>query len=165
MPDNTIQLLNNAVSDLAYLNEVGIQHMDTMDEDELVAAMVAIRDLRHDLANLSDDVESALLKRHTNRKFVVEGIGEVEIKKAKKYSDWDNEGLTAVVVARALDERILDESSGEYEAGFAAVARVLSECSRPSWRLTALRARGIDESEYCHIEEGALSVRLPPRQP
>lgn len=131
--------------------------------DALAIILAAIRDCRAELAALAKVVEADLIATAGKKRFVVPGLGEVEVKKSKKYTHWNDRDLAAVVVARALDERVLDETSGEYEPREQAVARVLMECARPSWRLTPLRDRGIDESEFCTIEDDGWSVRLPPK--
>jgi sugar diacid utilization regulator len=146
--------------DLFDLSDI-IDAADTATADELVRALVRIREWRAEFAALAADLERKLTEKVGRGSFVVEGVGEVKVATDTKRRAWDNEGLTRVVVARALDERIVDESTGEYEAAHAAVARVMSECARPSWRVTPLRARGIDETEFCEVEFGALTVRLP----
>lgn len=143
--------------------QMGVER-DQIDRDEMVRMLVEIRDFRSDLAAFAKDVERELLARAGERRWVVEELGEVAVRKNTKRSRWDNEGLTAKVVALALDERVLDESTGEYESAHAAVARVLSECSRPSWRLTPLRARNVQIDEYCEQEDAGWSVELPPRR-
>lgn len=135
-----------------------------LDRDEKVHLLCYLRDLRADLAVFAKRVENDLLADAGERRWIVDTLGEVAVRKNTKRSRWDNEGLTARVVALALDERVLDEESGEYESAHSAVARVLSECSRPSWRLTPLRSRGIDESEFCEVTPDGWSVELPPRR-
>lgn len=125
--------------------------------------LAAIRDARQDLAKFAATVEADLMAAAGERRFTVDGLGEVEIKKTTKRTQWANEDLTKVVVARALDERIVDEATGEYEPREQAVARVLSECARPSWRLTPLRARAIDPDEFSTVTEESYGVQLPPR--
>lgn len=136
----------------------------TDDRDELVRLLVYIRDLRADLAMVAKDAERELLARAGERRWVVEGTGEVAVRKATKRSHWDNDGLTRCLVALALDERIVDVETGEYEPAWEAVARVLSECSRPSWRVTPLRARGLAVDEFCSETDQGWSVELPPRR-
>jgi hypothetical protein len=69
-----------------------------------------------------------------------------------------------VVVARALDERQVDEATGEYERESSAVARVLRECiSLGAGKVTGLRARGIQPDEFCKEEPDGWAVMLPPR--
>lgn len=129
--------------------------------DKFVHILVAIRDARAELATFARDVESELMAHAGERKWITPGIGEVVIRKSTKRSEWDNDGLTRKLVALALDERIVNEETGEYEPAWEAVARVLSECSRPSWRVTPLRARGLAVDEFCHEADGGYSVQLP----
>jgi hypothetical protein len=131
--------------------------------DTLVGVLCAIRDCRADLASLAKDIEAELLVTAGSKRFVVEGLGEVEIRKSIKRTEWDDEGLTRVLVARALDERIVNEQTGEYEPAHESVARVLSECARPSWRVTPLRARGLAVDEFCVERADGYSVQLPRR--
>ncbi len=131
--------------------------------DDLVRLLMLLREVRAELAAVADEVTRDLLAHADTKRFVVPEIGEVAIRKSTKRTQWDHEALTRVVVARALDERLVDEDTGEYEAAHEAVARVLSECSRPSWRVTPLRARGIDDSEFCTVTENGWDVQLPPR--
>lgn len=136
---------------------------ESLQPDDAVARLMQIRDLRADLASIATEIERVLIERAPSRKFVVDGVGEVQIRKSMKRTDWDNEGLTRVLVAYALDERKLNEETGEYESAHESVARVLSECSRPSWRVTPLKARGLSVDEFCHEEPDAVSVQLPAR--
>ncbi len=131
---------------------------------EILAILLsAIRGLRAGLKPFEDRVERDLMETAGSKRFVVEGLGEVQIRKSVKRTQWDNDALAQVVVAYALDERVLDEESGEYESAFQAVARVLMECARPSWRIIPLRDRGIDPDEYCSVDEASWGVQLPPR--
>ncbi len=129
----------------------------------LAVVLSAIRGLRAGLRPLEDRIERDLMETAGSKRFVVEGLGEVNIRRSVKRTAWDNDALAQVVVAYALDERVLDQDTGEYESAFQAVARVLMECARPSWRITPLRARGIDPDEYCSVDEAAYGVQLPSR--
>lgn len=131
--------------------------------EALTYVLCAIRDARADLATLYAKIETDLLSASGNKRFLVDGLGEVSISKKTDRTKWDHEGLTRKLVALARDERILNEGTGEYEPVEEAVARVLTECARPSWRLTPLRARHIPVDEYCTAEDAGYSVRLPPR--
>jgi hypothetical protein len=136
---------------------------DELPPEAMAVVLCAFRDCRADLASVAKRIENDLITSAGKRRFTVEGLGEVEIRPRKKRTEWDNDGLTRKVVALALDERVLDETTGEYEPAHAAVARVLAECARPSWRLTPLRARHVPIDEYCHEEDDGWSVQLPAR--
>lgn len=136
----------------------------TNNPDALAIVLGAIRDARADLAALAKKVETDLLAVAGAQRFLVDGFGEVEVRRNTKRTQWDSEALTRKLVALALDERKLNEGTGEYEPAHEAVARVLSECARPSWRVTPLRTRHIQVDEYCHEEMDGYSVQLPPRK-
>jgi|SRR5580765_3143861 len=163
----------SASSLVQYLHEFGLVAEAEYDEtvhdtaaetaEVLALILAAVRDARADLATLGKKVEQHLMEMAGEKRFVVAGLGEVEIRSQTRYTHWDNEALTRLLVALALDERRLDQLTGEYEPSHEAVARVLSECSRPSWRLTPLRARNIPVDEYCEISSDGYAVQLPPR--
>lgn len=137
---------------------------EDLTDEQLVLMMVAIRNCRQDLASLYDEMEQMLLSLNSGREITIEGVGVVELKRSTKRTNWDNHELMRHVVSRALDERQVNEETGEAEPGWEAVARAIEECARPSWRLTPLRARGLDPDEFCVTEEAHRSVQLPPRQ-
>ncbi len=139
---------------------------DIRDNSESLAIiLVAIRDCKADLTILQKKVEQELVQTAGKKRFVVEGLGEVEVRKSTKRNEWDHEGLTRVLVAMAADERIVDEQTGEYEREADAVARVISECAGISyWRVTPLRARHIQVDEFCHEEPADWQVQLPKRK-
>lgn len=106
---------------------------------------------------LRSRVEQTVAKR-AKTKLIIGNHITAEIRGGKKRTQWDNDLLYSHVVSRALDERKIDEETGEYEPADQAVARVLKECARPSWRVTPLRARGIDPDQFCTAEWAPSSV-------
>src|SRR5262252_1708751 len=139
--------------------EYAVPDHNDVDPQRYAYVLHAVRNLRRELAAFEDRVEADLLK-HARRTFVVPGLGEVKISKVTRRTGWDNAGLIRKITALALDERILDTRTGEYEPAHEAVARVLGECARPSWRLAPLRARNIPVDEYCHEEPDGYSVKI-----
>lgn len=137
---------------------------DPIPPETLAVILAAIRDCRADLAKLADEISGELIVSAGQKRFVVDGLGEVQIRRNTKRTEWDHDGLTRVLVARALDERVLNDETGEYEPTHEAVARVLGECARPSWRVTPLRARGIQVDEFCREQPDGWQVSLPPRE-
>ena len=129
------------------------------DIDRAVRDLAALRAARKALADwelvLADYLADAL-GRNT---ITVDGVGTVLVKHGAKRTEWDNDALHRAVVARARDERRIDPDTGEViESEGEAVGRVLADCARPSWRLTALRALGLDPDEYCATSPGRISV-------
>ncbi len=133
--------------------------------ESLAIILAAIRDCKADLTILQKKVEQELVAVAGKKRFVVEGMGEVEVRKSTKRNEWDHEGLARVLTAMAADERIVDTETGEYERESDAVARVLTECAGISyWRVTPLRARHIQVDEFCHEEPADWQVQLPKRR-
>ena len=128
--------------------------------DRYVYVLHAVRVCRRRLSDFEAKVSDDLVARAAEHTFTVDGLGEVQIRKRTRRTHWDNEGLTRKLVAMSRDERILNEMTGEYEPEAEAVARVLSECARPSWRLTPLRERHIPIDEYAHEEDAGYTVRI-----
>lgn len=138
---------------------------DPHSPEALAIELAAIRDLRADLGALAHEIEGELIASAGQKRFVVEGLGEVQIRKNIKRTEWDNDGLTRVLVARALDERReMFPGTGEFEPAHEAVARVLAECARPSWRVQPLRDHGLTVDEFCREELNGWQVQLPPRE-
>lgn len=129
---------------------------------ELCAALREVRDLKRALGVWDDHLSDQIAELMPGKWDEVEGVGLVEVKRGAKRTKWDHDALSSLVVARALDERKLDESTGEYEREAEAVSRVLRECAAFSyWRVTKLRERGIDPDEYAETQPGRVSVVLP----
>lgn len=86
---------------------------------------------------------------------------EITVRKNKTYREWDHEEVAKRVVSRAVDARLVDETTGEVlESEAQAVARGLLNAARPSWRTTVLRDMGIDPDEFCVTDVNGMSCRL-----
>lgn len=133
--------------------------------DDVAVALVELADVKRRAARAYDEAERRYLILAPEKRYEVPGVGLVEVSKRTKRTGWRHAELLPVLVARALDERQLDEESGEYEREASAVARVLRECvSFGAGKVTGLRARGIQPDEFCDETPDGYSVRLPPVQ-
>jgi hypothetical protein len=147
------------------LEEVEMTAKEVTDPAELATLLAELRNVKGAAAVTYQWVENLLLDAAGNaRRLEVAGVGTVEIRKATKYLQWQHGELWKRVVALALDERVLDVDTGEYEREADAVARVLLECATPAWKLTGLRARGIQVDEFCQVEPDGFTVKLPTRK-
>jgi hypothetical protein len=83
--------------------------------DDLVRLIVAIREERANLATVAADVTKDLLAHADTKRFVVENIGEIEIKKSTKRTQWRHDELLPAVIARVMDEHetLYDRETGE----------------------------------------------------
>jgi hypothetical protein len=133
--------------------------------DDLAHLLADLASLKRAVSETYKTVEARLVAEAGNRKFEVAGLGLVEIKKSTTYRAWDHDRLWGTVTAVALDERRIDPETGELlEREAETISRVLRDCATPSWKVTGLRAHGLQVDEYCEVEENGYSVRLPRRE-
>jgi hypothetical protein len=149
----TIDLLTEAVSEFDGVASVFGRDWSV---DELARALVAIRDARSDLALVAERLEKELCTAAGEKVFVVEGVGQVEIKGKVRRVKWDKESLLRAV----LDSRLVNEATGEVVEE-TPVDRVLHVWNLGAPRLFALRARRIDEDQFCEATFEGWTVRLP----
>lgn len=137
--------------------------------EALAIVLVAIRECRAELANLYDVVERDCLGEMGEKRMLVGGVGEVEVKHATTRTAWEYDSLVPAIVARLADEPgvFYDPKDGVFLPSAtigANVARRLREClSISGGKVTGLRALGIDPDEYCHTEHGKAQIKLPKR--
>jgi hypothetical protein len=138
--------------------------------EALAFLLAAIRDCRQDLAALYKRIETDLMNEAGEKRFVVEGGGEVEIKHTTKRTQWRHSDLLAAVIARVMDEpaTIYDQETGEllpYMTIGHNVTERLRDCvSLGAGKVTGIRAIGLQPDEFCHEEDGGYSVKLWPRE-
>lgn len=131
---------------------------DNFDVDRAITDLHRLRTIRQALAMWEGELTDWLADALGRNQVTVDGVGTAEIKRGNDRKQWDNDALIRLVIARGRDERRVDEETGEYESEAEAVGRALMACARPSWRVTALKERGIDPDEYCEKTPGRLSV-------
>lgn len=109
-----------------------------------------------------DAYKAALLSEAGERAFDT-AQGRWEIKKSTKRTGWQWDALIPRLVAAGQTERrIIDPEAGEVESEGHAVARALRESvSFSGAKVTGLRARGIDASDYCNEEDGGYDLMVP----
>lgn len=145
--------------------------VETPPLDELVGARIDVRDLRSDLAQLERDLDARIVSAMgSDRKAVIEGVGQVEVKWSKRRTGWDHERLIPSVVARLVDDpsTVYDPETAEIlppAAIGANVAARLRECvSFGAGKVVGLRALGLQPDEFCSEDPAHASVVLPPRE-
>lgn len=146
--------------------EAAYQAMD-WGRDELVHLLVEIRKVRAQLAEFADTVTKDLLAHADAKRFVVDGIGEVEIKKSTKRTQWRHDELLPAVIARVMDEHetLYDRETAELlpyvQIGHNLTARLRECVSFGGGKVTGLRGIGLDPSEFCHQEDDGWGVKIP----
>lgn len=130
--------------------------------DEVALLLADLRDVKQAASECFDRVESHLTNCRPTyvdtktgeikpvKEMVVVGLGPIEFKTSTSRKEWKNEELWSDVVRYARN------NDGDPVA-------LLSECARPSWRVTPLRAIGINPADYCIETPGEVKPVLPPR--
>lgn len=132
---------------------------------ELLTALVAVRDekarAREIERDLIEQIHAIADDRRLSRKF---DHGPLRVELATSANrKWDHDETIKHVVARALDERQVDEATGEVEPSWATVARALKECAGIGyWRVGALKQRGLDPDEFAEVTSRTPTVRVAP---
>lgn len=135
--------------------------------DDLVRLLVAIREERANLATFASDVTKELLTRADEKRFTVMGIGEIEIKKSTKRTQWRHDELLPAVIARVMDEHetLYDRETGELlpyvQIGHNLTARLRECVSFGGGKVTGLRAIGLQPDEFCKEDDDGWSVVIP----
>lgn len=163
-------VLVQSLAEFAREMELEYADAEALPPESQAIVLCAIRDCRTDLANLFAAVERDLISNAGEKRFIVEGVGEVEIKRGMKRTGWRHDELVPAVVARIVDEpeTLCDTETGELHPPAVIghnVANRLRECvSFGAGKVTGLRPLGLQSDEFCHEEPKAWSVKLPPRQ-
>jgi hypothetical protein len=151
--------------EIDYDRECGMSSPDTY-----AVLLAAAREARAGLAVLEKKIERDLIHAAGEKRFVVDGIGEVEIKKRTRRTAWRHDELLPVVVARIMDEpgTLFDRESGEKlpptVMGLHVAARLRQCISFGAGKVTGLVPLGIDPTEFCSVESDGYAVVLPPRR-
>lgn len=152
----------STITATALVENVAAKAAEAGDLESLCVALSELRALKKTVGLLDDELSTLIAPLIHGPYKEVDGIGVVEVKKRSDRKAWDHDRLTDLVVARAIDERVLDEETGEYEREATAVAKALRDCAGISyWKVTGLRKRGIDPDEFCETTPGRVAVILP----
>src|SRR5690242_17637887 len=152
------ELLETAVGDPAGLSDA-----------EIVGLLVRIRDCRAGLAVLASTLELAVAQRHGPDKWVVDNVGEVQVRRSVARRAWRHDELIPAVIARIIGEpaTIYDPETGEllpYAQIAANITVRLRDCvSFGAGKVTGLRALGLQPDEFCEQDDAHYSVQLPRR--
>ena len=139
--------------------------------DAMVRSRIEVRDLRADLAQLERDLDARLVEAMgRDRKAVIDGIGQVEVRFSKRRTAWRHDELLPAVVSRIADDpsTLYDPETGVVLPPAligSNVAARLRECvSFGAGKVVGLRAIGLQPDEFCSEDEAHASVVLPPRE-
>lgn len=145
-----------------FLSYIEDHHQDSDDSVLVALLLVALNELNQYLAETRKKVSEYLVAARPVevdsetgeikpvKHFEVPGLGVVEFKRSTSRKQWRHDDLRKEIlsICRANDYDALE---------------VLNECASPTWRVTALRAIGIDPADYALETPGEVSPVLPSR--
>lgn len=139
--------------------------LERADTAEVARALVQVRNARRSLGDIERELETELAEnRFESKVTTVSGVGTFEVRRGSVRKSWDSDGLVSLLVRRALDPEGTGEIPGNPFAIAERIRDALTECApfTPSmgWRVTALRARGVDVDDYCATSPGRVSVQI-----
>lgn len=131
-------------------------------DDELVDLLRLMRDTSRAWSTVAAVVESEIANRNPAGQHATSDGAAFKVRKGATKTTWDTDRLWSALVARACDERLLDEQTGEYEREADAVGRVLRSClgKNPGWTATGVRDAGLDPDDYRTTEGYRSTVQL-----
>ena len=144
---------------------------DTMKEEQpeeyklLIQAFAELDDCREQKKELNvweRDIIERIHELMPKGVMYIPAIGKVT-RSTSTSKKWDNEAMWNVLIARALDSRMVDKETGEVlEREASAVRRVIEECAYVSyWRTTPLiETYGIDPEEYYETSNPKPAIRI-----
>lgn len=86
---------------------------------------------------------------------VVQGVGEIEIRRAKNRKEWDHAGLQKAVL-----ESLMRSRGGEVPTPWDVRDALMAAVGVAYWKVTELKRLGINVSEYCTEVPGNRKVEI-----
>jgi hypothetical protein len=132
---------------------------------DIATELFAVRSEIAALKLRENDLEGRLAAEMEDNVFEVPSIGVFQRRRKTDRKAWDHEGIYSALLRRLRDlgpGKVTDDETGEIieldpmEGAF----RTLKEGANPSWRVTALRQRGLDPDEFCETTYGGFSIQF-----
>jgi hypothetical protein len=149
-----VEALHTQAGELAAAGETGM----------LAFGLDRVRELRRVLGDLERAVEGHVAGLMDGKTETIDGLGTLERRKGTDRKAWQSDDLLRRVVHSMP---WVDPETGEMlerDLLVDAVLEAISACVpiTPSlgWRVTALKARGIDPDEWCESKPGRTSVQI-----
>lgn len=136
--------------------------LDQLHEIEALDVLAAVREARQSLSQIEAVVEARAARLMSSNKVEWPG-GVAERRFGKDRKEWKNDDLAHQVVQLIAGE-LAASPEGEIDEMLAALiadaVAKYAETNRPTWRVTPLKAMGIDPDEFCHAIPGRTTIQI-----
>lgn len=130
--------------------------LENLDTASLVSMLDAVRDMVNTLKTTDEQIVEALVKKMGDPVSIGGAVAEVKWGKPRK--QWETEKLGALVSEEILT-RAIDPETGALEVPVSQlIQRLLNFVGVSYWKVTALKALGIDPDEFCEVGPAKASV-------
>lgn len=155
---NEIDALRAAIVGLSLAVPRWVEDIDGEDPVPLVLLLDDLRWLRQELASVEAYAESQAARAMTTRHLTLPD-GRIAERWPGSRKHWRNRELLAQLWDAAIDFAAgdLDEAVGAFRESIVAAAGIAY------WRVKPLRQAGLDPDDFCDIERGRATVRIPPK--
>lgn len=128
--------------------------------DDVCEVLLALRDLKRDVAALDAEVEQAIIGMMDESIIVLPSGQQVEKRTGADRKAWDHKSLASVVADRVYESSI-DMDTGEVLLSPKDMMTKMFEYAAPSyWRVGELNKIGISADAYCEKSEGKTSISI-----
>lgn len=126
---------------------------------DLAMLLDAVRAARQEIAAVESNLEVRTAKAMAAedlKSTELDGVGFVEWRRGSRGKSWEHEQLASAVIDRHMDDR----ADGELPTPWEVRDWILEAAAPGYWRVTVLRALGIDAGDYSETTPGKLSVQI-----
>lgn len=125
----------------------------------LAACEAAIADLRLVHSEIERQLVTAM-KEANKREIEVAGEGTFKRQSEVSRTEWKHEMLAAKIASIALDNRPIDDETGEVQdPAIVIYTALLKACGISYWRVGELKKLGLDPETYCTTRWGGEKIR------
>lgn len=138
------------------INQLDIDRIADLPTDMALTCWSILEDAHRILAQVRSQLTGLVAEKMGEHQRTVEGVGTFIRHMRKDRTRWEKDDLLRAV----LDSRLpVDPTTGELAPeDQSPLAKVLHVWNLPAPRTTALKARGLDADEFCHVERGGWQI-------
>jgi hypothetical protein len=145
----TVRLVHEAI------HELDVDAIASLPETDALTVYAVLEDANRVLQQIRSQVTQGVAGLMSDRQVVVEGVGTFVRHVKKDRTQWDKDALLRAV----LDTLVVDKTTGDI-LDPNPIDKVLRVWNLGAPRTTALKERGIDPDEFCHVERGGYTIEV-----